>query len=157
MVGISHLSNGPSQLWLQHPAWLMPPSPMLPPPWSPRLRLPRLRSWSFQQPQLSLTPLPQPSHTLLPQPHWCTPFQRPTHTLFQCPGPTLKPSHWECTGPCTPPITSVHSVEELIFLHDFINIILMFIIRFVGYIIIGIIYNSYINISLLESQIIECI
>merc|ERR1712203_1041916 len=48
-------------------------------------------------------------------------------------------------------------IEELIFLHDFINIILMFIIRFVGYIIIRIIYNSYINISLLESQIIECI
>merc|ERR1712083_1289293 len=48
-------------------------------------------------------------------------------------------------------------IEELIFLHDFINMILMFIIRFVGYIIIRIIYNSYINISLLESQIIECI
>ena len=48
-------------------------------------------------------------------------------------------------------------IEELIFLHDFINIILMFIIRFVGYIIIRIIYNSYINIRLLESQIIECI
>jgi len=48
-------------------------------------------------------------------------------------------------------------MEELIFLHDFINIILIFIIRFVGYIIVRIIYNSYINISLLERQIIECI
>jgi len=33
----------------------------------------------------------------------------------------------------------------------------MFIIRFVGYIIVRIIYNKYININLLESQIIECI
>merc|ERR1711887_262584 len=48
-------------------------------------------------------------------------------------------------------------MEEIIFLHDFINIILIFIIRFVGYIIVRIIYNSYINISLLERQIIECI
>ena len=48
-------------------------------------------------------------------------------------------------------------MEELIFLHDFINMVLIFIIRFVGYIIIRIIYNKYININLLESQIIECI
>merc|ERR1712042_300913 len=48
-------------------------------------------------------------------------------------------------------------IEELIFLHDFINIILIFIIRFVGYIIVRIIYNSYINIRLLERQVIECI
>jgi len=48
-------------------------------------------------------------------------------------------------------------IEELIFLHDFINIVLIFIIRFVGYIIVRIIYNKYININLLESQIIECI
>ena len=48
-------------------------------------------------------------------------------------------------------------MEELIFLHDFINMVLIFIIRFVGYIIISIIYNKYININLLESQIIECI
>merc|ERR1711970_1355725 len=46
-------------------------------------------------------------------------------------------------------------IEELIFLHDFINIILMFIIRFVGYIIIRIIYNSYINIRLSERSHIE--
>ena len=48
-------------------------------------------------------------------------------------------------------------MEELIFLHDFINMVLVFIIRFVGYIIIRIVYNKYININLLESQIIECI
>ena len=48
-------------------------------------------------------------------------------------------------------------MEELIFLHDFINIILVFIIRFVGYIIVSIVWNSYIRTSLLESQIIECI
>ena len=48
-------------------------------------------------------------------------------------------------------------MEELIFLHDFINIVLIFIIRFVGYIIVSMVYNKYININLLESQIIECI
>merc|ERR1712223_1104773 len=48
-------------------------------------------------------------------------------------------------------------IEELIFLHDFINIVLIFIIRFVGYIIVRIIYNKFININLLERQIIECI
>ena len=48
-------------------------------------------------------------------------------------------------------------MEELIFLHDFINLILMFIITFVGYIIFMILYNKYINIFLLERQIIECI
>jgi len=48
-------------------------------------------------------------------------------------------------------------MEELIFLHDFINLILVFIITFVGYIIIIILYNKYINMFLLESQIIECI
>jgi len=40
-------------------------------------------------------------------------------------------------------------------LHDFINLILVFIISFVGYIILFIIFNKYININLLESQIIE--
>jgi len=40
-------------------------------------------------------------------------------------------------------------------LHDFINLILVFIISFVGYIIVFIIFNKYININLLESQIIE--
>lgn len=48
-------------------------------------------------------------------------------------------------------------MEELIFLHDFINIVLIFIIRFVGYIIVRIVYNKFININLLERQIIECI
>merc|ERR1712003_5719 len=47
--------------------------------------------------------------------------------------------------------------EELIFLHDFINLILIFIISFVRYIIITILLNKYININLLESQMIECI
>lgn len=40
-------------------------------------------------------------------------------------------------------------------MHDFINLILVFIISFVGYIIVFIIFNKYININLLESQIIE--
>merc|ERR1712211_130913 len=42
-------------------------------------------------------------------------------------------------------------IEELIFLHDFINMILVF------FIIITIILNSFINKNLLERQIIECI
>jgi len=48
-------------------------------------------------------------------------------------------------------------IEELIFLHDFINIVLVFIIRFVRIIIIFILINKYINKNLFESQIIECI
>merc|ERR1739848_334590 len=48
-------------------------------------------------------------------------------------------------------------IEELIFLHDFINLILIFIISFVLIIIIYILLNNYININLLERQIIECI
>merc|ERR1712186_309920 len=48
-------------------------------------------------------------------------------------------------------------IEELIFLHDFINIILVFIIIFVGFIIVRILFNSFINKNLLERQIIECI
>jgi len=48
-------------------------------------------------------------------------------------------------------------IEELLFLHDFINLILIFIIRFVGYIIFRILLNNFINKNLLESQIIECI
>merc|ERR1711934_1095738 len=47
-------------------------------------------------------------------------------------------------------------IEELIFLHDFINIILVFIITFVGFIIVRILFNSFVNKNLLESQIIEC-
>ena len=46
-------------------------------------------------------------------------------------------------------------MEELIFLHDFINLILVFIIRFVLFIIISIISNSFINKNLLEIQIVE--
>lgn len=48
-------------------------------------------------------------------------------------------------------------IEELIFLHDFINLVLIFIIRFVGFIIISIIKNSFINKNLLEMQIVESI
>lgn len=48
-------------------------------------------------------------------------------------------------------------IEELIFLHDFINIILVFIITFVCVVIISILLNKFINKNLLESQIIECI
>jgi hypothetical protein len=44
-------------------------------------------------------------------------------------------------------------MEELIFLHDFINLVLIFILRFVGFIIISIIKNSFINKNLLEIQI----
>ena len=46
-------------------------------------------------------------------------------------------------------------IEELIFLHDFINLVLIFIIRFVGFMIISIIKNSFINKNLLEIQIVE--
>ena len=48
-------------------------------------------------------------------------------------------------------------MEELIFLHDFINIILIFIITFVGFIMVSMLFNSFINKNLLERQIIECI
>ena len=46
-------------------------------------------------------------------------------------------------------------MEELIFLHDFINLILVFIISFVIYIMVFMLFNKFININLLESQIIE--
>lgn len=46
-------------------------------------------------------------------------------------------------------------IEELVFLHDFINLVLMFIIRFVGFIIISMMKNSFINKNLLEIQIVE--
>merc|ERR1712013_628974 len=48
-------------------------------------------------------------------------------------------------------------IEELIFLHDFVNMILVFIITFEMFIIITIMLNSFINKNLLERQIIECI
>jgi len=46
-------------------------------------------------------------------------------------------------------------MEELIQLHDFINLILVFIIRFVGVIIVIIAAGKHINQNLLEMQIVE--
>ena len=46
-------------------------------------------------------------------------------------------------------------MEELIQLHDFINLILVFIIRFVGVIMILIVIGKHINQNLLEIQIVE--
>jgi len=48
-------------------------------------------------------------------------------------------------------------MEELVLLHDFINTILVFIITFVGLIIVLIIFNTFINQALLESQMVECV
>merc|ERR1711935_1129224 len=48
-------------------------------------------------------------------------------------------------------------IEELTLLHDFINTILVFVIVFVGLIMVLIIFNTFINQTLLERQIIECI
>ena len=48
-------------------------------------------------------------------------------------------------------------MEELIFLHDFINLVLIFIIRFVGFIIVSMLKNSFINKNLLEIQIVESV
>jgi len=46
-------------------------------------------------------------------------------------------------------------IEELTQLHDFINLILVFIIRFVGMIIVIMIIGKHINMGLLEIQIVE--
>lgn len=46
-------------------------------------------------------------------------------------------------------------MEELIFLHDFINLVLIFILSFVGYVMFSIIKNTFINKNLLEIQIVE--
>ena len=46
-------------------------------------------------------------------------------------------------------------IEELIYLHDFINIILVFILSYVGLITIRILINVYINKHLLIAQIVE--
>jgi hypothetical protein len=46
-------------------------------------------------------------------------------------------------------------MEELIFLHDFINLVLIFTIRFVGFIMVSIIFNRFINKNLLEIQMVE--
>jgi len=48
-------------------------------------------------------------------------------------------------------------MEEIIFLHDFIGIILVFIITFVGYCLIYTIFNKFTIKSLLERQIVEYI
>lgn len=48
-------------------------------------------------------------------------------------------------------------MEEFIYFHDFTNIILLFILRFVGLILNRILYNQVIHKSLLEGQVLECI
>ncbi len=48
-------------------------------------------------------------------------------------------------------------IEEFIYFHDFTNIILLFILRFVGLIIARVIFNKVIHKSLLEGQVLECI
>jgi cytochrome c oxidase subunit 2 len=48
-------------------------------------------------------------------------------------------------------------MEEFIYFHDFTNMILLFILRFVGLILNRIIFNKIIHKSLLEGQILECI
>jgi len=48
-------------------------------------------------------------------------------------------------------------MEEFIFFHDFTNIILLFIIIFVGYIIVRILFNKTVFKGLLHGQVIECV
>lgn len=48
-------------------------------------------------------------------------------------------------------------IEEFIYFHDFTNIILVYIIIFVGYIIVSILFNTTIFKGLLHGQVIECI
>lgn len=48
-------------------------------------------------------------------------------------------------------------IEEFMYFHDFTNIILLFILRFVGFILNRILFNKIIHKSLLEGQILECI
>jgi hypothetical protein len=48
-------------------------------------------------------------------------------------------------------------IEEFIYFHDFTNIILLFILIFVGTILARILSNKVIHKSLLEGQILECI
>jgi cytochrome c oxidase subunit 2 len=48
-------------------------------------------------------------------------------------------------------------IEEFIYFHDFTNIILLFILMFVGIILARILSNKVIHKSLLEGQILECI
>ena len=48
-------------------------------------------------------------------------------------------------------------IEEFVYFHDFTNIILLFILSFVGLIILRVLFNKIIHKSLLEGQILECI
>nr|YP_010982599.1 cytochrome c oxidase subunit II [Pseudodiaptomus hessei]WOH21597.1 cytochrome c oxidase subunit 2 [Pseudodiaptomus hessei] len=48
-------------------------------------------------------------------------------------------------------------MEELVFLHDFVNMILLFIITFVFIIMVSMILNNYVNKNLLEMQLLESI
>jgi len=48
-------------------------------------------------------------------------------------------------------------MEELVFLFDFINLSLLFIITFLGFVIGSILKNRFVNKLLLESQAVECI
>jgi cytochrome c oxidase subunit 2 len=48
-------------------------------------------------------------------------------------------------------------MEEFVFFHDFALVVLTFIVRFVGYIIVRMLGNAYVNTGLLEGQIIECV
>lgn len=48
-------------------------------------------------------------------------------------------------------------IEEFIYFHDFTNIILLFILTFVGIILLGILSNKIIHKSLLEGQVLETI
>lgn len=46
-------------------------------------------------------------------------------------------------------------IEELTQLHDFINLVLIFVLRFVGVIIVLMVMGKHINQNLLEMQIVE--
>jgi uncharacterized membrane protein (DUF4010 family) len=48
-------------------------------------------------------------------------------------------------------------MEEFIFFHDFTMVVLVFIIRFVGYVMGRMLINTYVNTGLLEGQLIECV
>lgn len=48
-------------------------------------------------------------------------------------------------------------IEEFVYFHDFTNIILLFILSFVGFILLRVFFNKIIHKSLLEGQILECI
>jgi cytochrome c oxidase subunit 2 len=48
-------------------------------------------------------------------------------------------------------------IEEFVYFHDFTNIILLFILTFVGLVIGRVLFNKVIHKSLLEGQILECI